>query len=272
MIGKLPAVLACLAVLSLLPAVRLTLELPRDNPVPGGIKILEVAADDALVESAGHRVMVVGDGAHWYAIVGIPLSAPVGAWHVTIGEAPHVTTREFEVLAKQYATQSLTVAPAQVNPSKQDLARIQRERLEIDAAIAHWSDRAPVQLSFDPPIPGIRSSSFGSRRVFNGEARNPHTGMDIAAPQGTPVRAPIRGIVVATGNYFFNGNTVIVDHGRGLMSMYCHLSAINVRVGQSVSDGAVLGAVGKTGRATGPHLHWGISLNQVWVDPELFVR
>lgn len=272
MIRRLAAIVACLPGVGLFPAVGLALDLPRDNPVPGGIKILNLPGDETIVDSLNHRVLVVGDGARWYAIVGIPLSAPTGAWRVVVGEGPHVATREFAVLPKQYATQALTVAPAQVNPSETDLARIQHERVEIDAALAHWSDQAPEHLRFNAPVPGVRSSSFGSRRVFNGEARNPHSGMDIAAPQGTPVLVPIRGIVVATGNYFFNGNTVIVDHGRGLMSMYCHLSAIEVRAGQRVSDGTKLGLVGRTGRATGPHLHWGISLNQVWVDPELFVR
>jgi murein DD-endopeptidase MepM/ murein hydrolase activator NlpD len=278
LIGRLAAVLACLpgiglfAAFCLFPAVGLALDLPRDNPVPGGIKILNLAGDETVVDSAHHRVMVVGDGTHWHAVVGIPLSAATGTGRVTVGAAPPLATLEFAVLPKQYATQSLTVPPAQVNPSAQDLRRIQRERRDIDAALAHWSDHAPEELRFVAPIPGVRSSSFGSRRVFNGEARNPHTGMDIAAPQGTAVLAPLRGVVVAIGNYFFNGNTVIVDHGRGLMSMYCHLSAIDVRLGQDVFKGAKLGEVGKTGRATGPHLHWGISLNQVWVDPELFVR
>jgi len=272
LINRLAGIVACLPGVGLFPAVALALDLPRDNPVPGGIEILNLPREETIVDSADHRVMVVGDGPHWFAIVGIPLSAPTGVSHVTVGEGAYATTRKFEVLPKQYVTQSLTVPPAQVNPSAQDLARIRHERIEIDAALAHWSEDAPERLRFNAPIPGVRSSSFGSRRVFNGEARNPHSGMDIAAPQGTPVLAPLRGSVVAIGNYFFNGNTVIVDHGRGLMSMYCHLSAIDVRLGQRVGAGARLGAVGKTGRATGPHLHWGISLNQVWVDPELFIR
>jgi murein DD-endopeptidase MepM/ murein hydrolase activator NlpD len=172
---------------------------------------------------------------------------------------------------KQYASQSLKVPPAQVNLSRADLARVTRERTIIDQALDRWTDQQPDSLSLPQPVPGVRSSSFGMRRIFNGESRNPHTGMDIAAPSGTPVHAPLAGTVIDTGDYFFNGNTVFVDHGRGLISMYCHLSEIDVKPGQHVAAGAVLGEVGSTGRATGPHLHWGLSLNRFWVDPELFV-
>jgi murein DD-endopeptidase MepM/ murein hydrolase activator NlpD len=178
---------------------------------------------------------------------------------------------QFTVGDKLYASQSLKVAPRQVDLSREDLARVNRERVVIDAALSRWSNQQPESLHLPQPVPGVRSSSFGMRRIFNGESRNPHSGMDIAAPTGTPVRVPIAGTVIDTGGFFFNGNTVFVDHGRGLISMYCHLSEIDVKPGEQVAAGARLGLVGMTGRATGPHLHWGLSLNRAWVDPELFV-
>jgi murein DD-endopeptidase MepM/ murein hydrolase activator NlpD len=205
------------------------------------------------------------------AVIGIPLSAPLGTQQAIVRGSNGRQEIEFQVGNKLYASQSLKVAPAQVNLSAADLARVTAERVRIDHALSHWTEPPPESLRFPPPVPGPRSSSFGMRRIFNGEARNPHTGMDIAAPIGTPVLVPIAGMVVDTGRYFFNGNTVFVDHGRGLISMYCHLSAIDVKPGQRVAAGTRIGAVGKTGRATGPHLHWGLSLNRAWVDPELFL-
>jgi murein DD-endopeptidase MepM/ murein hydrolase activator NlpD len=264
--------IACCGLLS--PAIALAYSLPRESAVPGGVKLIRLdghGAAEPAVDIDGRRVMVIRDADSWVAVVGIPLSAPLEPEHVIVHAGDGRQDIEFLVSDKQYASQSLTVAPKQVNLSKADLARYNRERVVIDRAMNTWSNAQPESLRLPPPVPGVRSSSFGLRRVFNGESRNPHSGMDIAAPTGTPVLAPIAGTVIDTGEFFFNGNTVFVDHGRGLISMYCHLSAIDVKPGQQVVAGTKLGLVGMTGRVTGPHLHWGLSLNRAWVDPALFL-
>jgi murein DD-endopeptidase MepM/ murein hydrolase activator NlpD len=259
---------------ALCPAIALALDLPHENAVPGGVKIIRLEDTGTAmpdVEADGHRALVLQDPSGWIAVIGIPLSAPLGPRQVIVRGTNGRQEIEFPVGDKRYASQSLKVAPGQVNLSAADLARVNAEKIRIDHALSRWSEPPPESLHLPQPVPGPRSSSFGMRRVFNGESRNPHSGMDIAAPSGTPVLVPIAGTVVDTGAYFFNGNAVFVDHGRGLISMYCHLSAIDVAPGQRIAAGTRIGAVGMTGRATGPHLHWGLSLNRAWVDPELFL-
>jgi murein DD-endopeptidase MepM/ murein hydrolase activator NlpD len=256
------------------PVLASTYGLPHESAVPGGVKILKLDVQSnsmPYVDVEGHRALVVQDGSSWFAIIGIPLTASLAPRQVIVRSGDARQEVQFTIGDKQYASQSLKVAKGQVNPSKADLERINREKDIIEHAMSRWTDQQPETLRMPQPIPGVRSSSFGLRRIFNGESRNPHGGMDIAAPIGTPVLAPLAGTVIEAGNYFFTGNTVFVDHGRGMISMYCHLSAIDVKPGQHLAAGTMLGKVGMTGRATGPHLHWGLSLNRAWVDPELFV-
>ena len=251
--------------------------LPREARVPGGIAILDLGDDEAVPGTVlfnGHRTPVLRASTGWVALVGIPLDAEPGlqaaSWQPTGSEEPRPL--EFNVGVKQYAEQRLKVANRRhVDPSKEDLERIAEERKRIDAALGTYSaERQPVFV-LQPPVPGRRSSSFGLRRFFNDQPRNPHSGMDIAAATGTPVRSPAPGRVVEAGDFFFNGNTVFVDHGQGLVTMYCHLSRIDAKPGDEVETGSVLGLVGATGRVTGPHLHWGVALNRALVDPALFL-
>ena len=251
------------------------MQLPQESAVPGGVKIIRldtVGEVPPYVEAGGHRALVLRDAGGWVAVIGIPLSAPVGPFHVRLRDAGGARDLDFAVSDKHYTTQSLKVAPGKVDLSAADLRRNEREHELMDHALNRWSELPPTTLRWPPPVPGIRSSSFGLRRVFNGESRNPHTGMDIAAAAGTPVILPADGTVLDTGDYFFTGNTFLVDHGRGLISMYCHLSAIDVKPGQRIAAGTRIGAVGMTGRATGPHLHWALSLNRAWGDPALFLN
>ena len=251
---------------------------PNALQVPGGIARLSLgpaaARPVAYAAIAGDvPLLVLGDVIEWTAVVGIPLAALPGPASISVlieGEKHQVA---YTVSPKKYAEQRLKVAPGTVDLSPENEARYEREHAHLATVMATFTEPLPQSsvLQMRVPTPGRRSSSFGLRRVFNGQSRNPHSGMDIAAATGTPVVAPLPGTVIDTGDYFFNGNTVWLDHGGGLLSMLCHLSAIDVKAGDVLQTGERLGAVGATGRVTGPHLHWGVMLNRTMVDPALFI-
>jgi murein DD-endopeptidase MepM/ murein hydrolase activator NlpD len=266
--------IATLATL-VLPSPRAQAALPQPAAVPGGVVIFDLGAAAAppTAQYNGRPVMVLArDGGGWNAVVGIALAADPKARHA-IEVRDNGGKREvmFSLEPKQYAEQRLNVAPKHVELSPRDLARHERERAHLGALLRRHSPQAPATLRLVTPTAGPRSSSFGLRRVFNNQPRAPHSGMDIAAPTGTPVLCAAAGEVIDAGDYFFNGQTVIVDHGQGLLTLYCHLSAIDCAAGARLDAGAPLGRVGATGRVTGAHLHFSVYLNATPVDPALFL-
>jgi murein DD-endopeptidase MepM/ murein hydrolase activator NlpD len=274
---KKPLIIFLFAALLILPALAWSMNLPRNNPVPGGIAWVPLpvtTSNPPQVYFQDKRVMVAPNGDQqqpWVAVTGIPLDMKTGKQQLDIKTENGDLTVSFEIKDKKYKSQYLTIKnKRKVNPNKKDMERIIREKGEIQSALASWSQSNQFPTQFVLPVKGRLSSPFGLRRFFNKQPRKPHSGIDIAAPAGTPIVAPMAGKVVVTGKYFFNGNTVFLDHGNGLVTMYCHMSKINVKPGQTVAQGEAIGAVGKTGRVTGPHLHWGVSLNDARVDPGLF--
>lgn len=249
--------------------------LPRHQAVPGGVAVIELPATGAASPQVSFRdrpVMVIAENERWFAVVGIPLSMAPGPASLSIDnpDGPALPL-SFVIGNIDYPEQRLTIGnKRQVDPTAEDLERIAGDRREINRAFRSW-DREPVDTAFHLPAIGPRSSAFGLRRFFNEQPRSPHSGVDIAAPDKSNVVAPAAGVVVATGDYFFNGNTVLIHHGQGLVTMYCHLSEIDVQDGERLDAGDPIGKIGQTGRVTGPHLHWSLSLNQVRVNPELFL-
>jgi murein DD-endopeptidase MepM/ murein hydrolase activator NlpD len=182
------------------------------------------------------------------------------------------TRQAIDVAPKRYAEQHLTIKnKRKVNPNEEDMKRITAERVRISAAMDQWHEVPEPDLTFTTPLEGPRSDSYGKRRFFNGQPRRPHGGMDIAMPAGTPIVAAADGVVTETGDFFFNGNTVFIDHGQGLLTLYMHMQEIDVAPGQVVTKGQRIGTVGATGRVTGPHLHLSVRLNGTYVDPGLFL-
>lgn len=254
----------------------------REGRYPGGVALIPLAkvATNRNKPAAfynGKKVALYKQAEQWIALIGIPLNAEVGSakveFYPTGDESGQPQTIEFEIFSKEYEAQYITL-PTQrhVNLSDKNLKRHQTERASSLEALAVWSETlSPFSNAMIWPVTGRISAIFGLRRFFNEQPRQPHSGIDIAAPKGTPILAPIDGIVVETGDYFFNGNTVFLDHGYGIVSMFCHLDKTSVAVGDHVAQGDKLGTVGATGRVTGPHLHWSVSVNRNMVDPALFV-
>ncbi|MBI4938600.1 MAG: peptidoglycan DD-metalloendopeptidase family protein [Nitrosomonadales bacterium] len=251
--------------------------LPQSSSVPGGVAIIplgSVSASAATPQTwfGDQPVLITSDHDQWYAVVGLSLDVKPGPHELRVETGGETKSLGFVVNAKNYPEQHITLEDtSKVQLSPADQARADREIAVIKELKRHWRPAQDTDLAFILPVKGRLASQFGLRRFFNGEPRSPHGGLDVAVANGTPVKASAQGKVLATGDYFFNGKTIFVDHGNGLITMYCHLERIGVKAGDTVSKGQRIGLSGKTGRASGPHLHWSVVLNGVMVNPELFI-
>lgn len=249
--------------------------LPKESLVPGGIAILKIPGKVKSVPTGyfqQHRLMILNIKNHWEAIVGIPLAAKAGIHYISITEGKKTFQLAFKIQSKKYPAEYITLKHKKyVMPKKEFLEALKKQQKIIQHCFMHWRDEKIINMHFKMPVDGRISSRFGFQRYYNGEKRSQHRGIDIAASHGVYVRAPGNGIVINTGKYYFTGKTVFIDHGQNLITVYAHLHKILVHKNQVIKRGQIIGTIGRTGRATGPHLHWGVSLNNTRVDPMLFL-
>ncbi|MCP4485880.1 MAG: M23 family metallopeptidase [Gammaproteobacteria bacterium] len=252
------------------------LALPQQSLVPGGIALINLNRVDKTPQFhfKGKPVLISQQDGRYVAIVGLPLNLRAGEYSIEghWGNETALEKKFFSIKNKEYSTQHITIKDKRkVNPYAKDMERILKEKKRKEKA-RNTYDKAVTDLNFLQPATGIITGSFGRRRVFNGQPRRPHSGMDIAADKGVPVFAPVNGTVIELGDFFFSGKLIYLHHGQGLVTLFAHLSKINVNIGDQVRKGQVIGEVGATGRVTGPHLHWSLGLNGTWIDPVLFLN
>ena len=247
------------------------------SPHPGDVLLFQVtgAPPDVRVEWDGRSVALFPSGSHWVALIGIDLDMRPGVvgWRVTRPSATKnggaLAAGAVTVRARTFPTQQLTLPKGMVDLDAATLARVDTERKELRAALADGAGERLWRGPFRAPVEsGQPTGGFGLRRVLNGQPRSPHTGYDWAAPVGTPVLATNAGRVALVAEHFFAGRNVVLDHGLGLFTLYYHLAETRVEAGEPVLAGQVIGAVGATGRVTGPHLHFAVLLAGARVDPE----
>ncbi len=262
--------------LLLLPSIVLASIPVKNTPIPGGIVVIDFKTNDtaptAFYNNIPLYVQHIKDQ-HWQVLVGIPLMEKFGKKSIEVHDA---STRsfDFDVTEHNYTEQYITLKGKNkkyVNPNLAHMDRIKKERPILSSARKVFSNIALSDGFFIRPVNGVTTSPFGLKRFYNKQPRRPHTGLDYAGDTGTPIKAPADGKVILSGKYFFNGNAVFLDHGQGLISVYIHMNERLVKQGQHIKQGDLIGTIGQTGRATGPHLHWGIYLNQTVINPNLLM-
>jgi murein DD-endopeptidase MepM/ murein hydrolase activator NlpD len=248
-----------------------SLDLPIDSRIPGGIAVIDLHSQEEMEVSFNNRkiLQIKDENNNYWAIIGIPLKQGLGEVSYQINGI----NKQFLIKDKAYKEQYLTVKRKHSNPPADQIKRIQKESRLSKKVFTSFSNinKNSKFNAFLLPSQGPISSPFGLKRFFNKQPRRPHSGIDIAAPRGADILAPAAGKIVLTGNFFFNGNSIFIDHGQGLITMYCHMDTLEVEQGKMVSAGELIGKVGSTGRATGPHLHWTVSLNNTRIEPLLFL-
>ncbi len=239
---------------------------------PGEVVFLPAAPGDLRARFLGHEFSPVILGDRAYFLIAVPLETRPGTFQVEI-RGTRVRGLSLKILPKKYPTEHLKLPPKMVTFPPKILARVRREIKIIRQALSKTEEGlCRWEGDFGLPVAGRLSSPFGLRRILNGEPRSPHGGVDLAVPLGTPVRAAQEGRVILVGEFYLPGKVVILTHGCGVYTYYAHLSRVLVKEGQRVRKGEIIALSGASGRATGPHLHFGLYLSGVKVDPLFFIQ